>query len=160
MKCHFCGKPLGLKNFAVHETDFCSSLHRSRFESRLKKALYFLRCLSPEAPDLAGPTIEFLPADLPFRPSLRLGITCPLRIPAGWLATVEAASNADIALVAGPVLLDPTHSDDRARQGARAEFGNPATGKLDRIALLGSRLKTLRSQLDRASDIQRQLATA
>jgi hypothetical protein len=164
MNCHFCGKVIGLAALASQDSDFCCSDHRSRFHVRLRKAVSLVQGPPAHVPDLASPAIAFVAGDLPFQPSVRLALARPLRMPAEWPATIEPVFDADTAQEDRPVLLDPTQSEDRPQQEAPAELTNPKgthrPGKLDRIAFLGSRLQTLRTQLDRVSSMQKQLATA
>ena len=141
MNCHFCGKSLGIAAAAAGDSDFCSSEHRKKFHTRLTKGLHLIADDS-QAPKLAGPLTTFVPVDSLPRPALFVGPICRLRLPAPSLA------------VAADVRPGP-----EVKASPLAVVAGPA-GKADRLADLGSRLRGLRSQLDRASGAPRQLATA
>jgi len=156
--CHFCGGGLGIAALTAADSDFCSKDHRSEFESRLKKALALLRRECPDSLTTAAPIIAFKQVASAVQPASRACFQVELRLPTAGFAIVP-----DPLPDAAPVLtfVQPI---DQVPPAAELEARDKPTGirmpKLDRIVALGSRLRHLRSQLDRASDVQNRLATA
>jgi hypothetical protein len=142
MNCHFCGKSLGIAAAAAGDPDFCSTQHRRNYHSRLMKALNLVGGDFAQAPRLVGPVTGFVPVDCLPQPALSMAPVSRLRLPA---ASFE-------------ILTDPRPAPE-AKTPPLA-MGGGAGAKPDRLADLGSRLRGLRNQLDRASGVQRQLATA
>ena len=142
MKCHFCGRSLGIAAVAAGDSDFCSSQHRKNFHSRLRKALNLVEGDFSRAPKLRGPLTEFVPVDALPRPALSAEPVFRLRLP---------AASFTIAADAGP--------EPEAKPSPLAAVGGDGQ-KPDRLADLGLRLRGIRNQLDRAAGVHRQLATA
>jgi hypothetical protein len=159
MKCHLCGKPLGIA-IGGGETDFCSTDHRKRFHFRLNKALTLLGRDLRNEPRPAPPIITYVPAVHQSRPAQSDDFLNPLRCPVACLAIVVDPPTHQGATFAAEQVKQQTTILLADRQNP-SEVGRQTEGKRpDRLVVLGSRLRALRVELDRAAGVPRRLATA
>jgi hypothetical protein len=131
MKCHYCGSSVRVAVVVGGDSDFCSSQHRAKFQARLNKGLDLLTRQHWKAPKPAGPITGYNP--------------CDARAPISSIrSTMEFSRGIKLSQAALAVVVDPP-----------PEIKQRATGPaLDRIASLGSRLGSLRGQLQRAMTVQ------
>jgi len=144
MRCHYCGRSVGIAAVTTGESDFCGSDHRARFHARLAKGLALIgrECARP---DTAAAIVQFMPVDSAPRAAGTAQFVHPLRLP-----------SACVAIVAEPRLV-PAPQREASRSLPRRESKGPMA-KLDRITALGLRLGDLRVQLERASMIPGRLS--
>jgi hypothetical protein len=147
---------------AAGDSDFCSVEHRKRFQSRLKKALTLLGPESGGTPRLAPAIITYIPANQFAQPAQPEELRYPLRFSMACFA-IDADLPPNLgAAIPAEVINEPTDKEvlrsarfSPSEDGRRNEVRKP-----DRIAVLGSRLRALRTELDRASGGPGRLATA
>ena len=130
MKCHYCGS--GRVAVVVSgDSDFCSSQHRAKFQARLQKGLDLLTQQHFKAPKPARPITGYSPCDA----------LAPI---ASIRSTIEFSRRIKLPQAALAVVVDPSQEIKQTVKGP----------SLDRIASLGSRLVSLRGQLQRAMTVQ------
>jgi hypothetical protein len=131
MKCHYCGSSVRVSLVVGGDSDFCSSQHRAKFQARLKKGLDLLTRQHWKAPTPAGPITGYNPCDA----------LAPI---SSIQSTMAFSRSIKLPQAALPVVVDPPPEFKQRVKG-------PA---LDRIASLGSRLGSLRGQLQRAMAVE------